>query len=191
NTLRNVIELLYFLANLGLVLVAILALRFARSQADHSRRQNDISTKAAQAAVYMRLVDKIGSSEMVFGGQLRHRIVKRHRLHGNGMPLGEFASREIVALAPEQRASFIDFLIFLEDIGLLARKRYLSMDDVFHLIEGPLNDFREVFLDHMEGMRTGSHQQRMCDNAIWLLKEIVDYRTEHPLPAEKTAPTSS
>lgn len=197
NQVRNVIELLYFLSSLGLVVVAILALRFAKSQADQSRRQNEIaqeqaalSTRTAQAAVYMRLVERIASSEMVFGGQLRTLIVQQHAASDGSLPLGEFASQCIEALNDDTRGNFIGFLIFLEDIGLLARRGYLSMDDVFHLLEGPLKEFNDAFLFHLEKMRAASYQQRMCDNAIWLLKEIVGYAPQETLPAERGAPRS-
>ncbi|HEV7285168.1 MAG TPA: hypothetical protein VGN75_09945 [Kaistia sp.] len=190
NQVRNVIEFLYFLSSLGLVVVAILALRFAKSQADQSRRQNDLSTRTAQAAVYMRLVERIACSEMVLGGQLRTLVVQQHAASDGSLPLGAFASQCIEALDDDTHGSFIGFLIFLEDIGLLARRRYLSMDDVFHLLEGPLKEFNDVFLFHLEKMRAASYQQRMCDNAIWLLKEIVGYTPQETLPPERKAPRS-
>ena len=192
NQLRNVTELLYFLSSLGLVVVAILALRFAKSQADQIRRQNEIAldqtrshTRTAQAAVYMRLVEKLASNEMAFGAQLRARIVADYGAAATDVPLGAYASDRIDALSPEAHAQFIEFQIFREDIGLLARRRYLSMDDVFHLLEGPLKEFNEAFLVHIEEMRAASYNRRMCDNAIWLLKEIVGYEPVEALPSER------
>lgn len=189
---RNAVELLYFVSSLGLVVVAIAALGFAKSQADQIRRQNEIAleqtrshTRTAQAAVYMRLVEKLASDEMAFGAQLRARIVEQYEAAATDMPLGAYAAERIEALSPEAHAQFIEFLIFLEDIGLLARRRYLSMDDVFHLLEGPMKEFNEAFLPHIEGMRAGSYNRRMCDNAIWLLKEIVGYEPVEKLPPER------
>ena len=197
NQVRNVIELLYFLSSLGLVVVAILALRFAKSQADQSRRQNEIaleqsksSARTAQATVYMRLVERLGSDEMAFGAQLRALIAREHEASGSELPLGEYASAYIGSLDEQRHAEFIEFLIFLEHLGLLARRRYLSMDDVFHLLEGPLKEFNDAYLFHLEGMRARSYQQRMCDSAIWVLKEIVGYAPEEALPPERGAPGS-
>ena len=40
-------------------------------------------------------------------------------------------------------------------------------------------------------MRARSYQQRMCDNAIWVLKEIVGYAREEALPPERPGTNAS
>ena len=182
NYARNLVELVYFLTNSMVALVAILAIRFAQRQVLHAQEQNKItsaqtetSIMIAQAGVYMRLVEKIASDAMEAGIYFYKKLSTEYAKLQTADSLGTYAHKEIDKFDDKDMARLIEFLTFLEDVGLMARRRYLSMDDVFFLLEGPLKDFGDVFMHYMEYRRARSYQKRMCEHAIWLLKTIRTY----------------
>jgi len=191
NYVRNFVELLYFITNSMVAVIAIIAIRFAQKQVIHAQTQNEItsgqtavSITIAQAGVYMRLVENISSSGMANGLDFYKKIFDGYHASALAIPLIEYAQDEIGKFTPDDMKRLIEFLTFIEDVGLMTRRGYLYMDDVYFLLEGPLKNFGDVFMGYLEYRRENSYNKRMCEHAIWLLKTIRTYHPKTQLPPE-------
>jgi hypothetical protein len=181
---RNFFELVYFFTNSMVAVIAVLAIRFAQRQVIIASIQTETSIKIAQSEVYLRLVDRIGSLDMEAGVYFQEKLVDEHRSANSTEDLPTYAHNKINNFTDADRKKLMGFLTLLEDIGLMARRGYLSMDDIYFLLEGDLKDFGDVYLEYLEYRRTNSYNQRMCEHAIWLLKTIRTYVPTVELPPE-------
>jgi len=177
---------IYYATNIAVALVAILALVYAKKQAEISLRQAEIAANASKAEVYRALFQDLISPIFQQGSdQAKHLYLLHQARSAAGLttePLGAFCAQQIAAMETTDFRRFhalTDLFTFLENLGLQARRGYLSLDDVAYLLKGTLVDFGLIMLDYLEAeyrLRPG-----VWNNAIWLLKTIPDYQPESPL----------
>jgi hypothetical protein len=188
NHLRNFLELLYFATNSAVAAAVWVALRFARAQATHALQQNQISVATARATIYLELSREFASDRFKQGlglcNPVRVAFEAQTAADKRTMSLPAFGSREVNRWRindPERFALVIDLLASLENLGLLIRREYLSLDDVYFFLEGPLKDIDEVFGGFLREGRAASPKQRAGEHAVWLLTMIWGHRPKSTL----------
>ncbi|PWS37802.1 hypothetical protein DFH01_00325 [Falsiroseomonas bella] len=202
---RTWAELAYFITGAALSAIALLALIFAKRQAEHSReqaghaaRQTAISAratenaaKAEQAQAYMQFFTSERPS-IITAVKLAQTLERSWRALPDaqraGTTLGQFIHQRMLqwessADAPDRELynEVIDALITLENLALLVRRGYLSMDDVYYFLEGPLDRLSDVLLHHVQARRARSPDGRECEHADWLLTRILTHVPHAPL----------
>jgi hypothetical protein len=129
--LRDLLEFFYFVANCSLAVVALLALRFARKQAEESENTR-------LASVYSQLEQRWSSAAMLECRAMFRDMMteyQQHRTdeaHNNRQPLdlAEFFDRELLSM---QRSDFRRYLQFmgivdyLEAIGMFEANGFVNL----------------------------------------------------------------
>lgn len=150
NYFRNFLELVFFIANIILLITAVIALIVARAHAaevEHARL----------AAIYMDISALWSSSRVV---ESRMHILKlRDRFHDpaysdllkdRARPAPEYIRLVLNAERSRDRmlhSQHTAILTFLEDIGVLCKKDYVKADDVLDFIASPITLQMEL-LEH-------------------------------------------
>jgi len=177
---------IYYATNIAVALAAIVALFYAKKQAEAALRQAEISANASKAEVYQKLFQDFVSPMFQNGAEEAKRLFllyeARRAANLTTQTLGAFCAEQLSAMetADFQRfRTLVNFLTFLESVGLQARRGYLSLDDIFYLLKGPLVGFSEILLSYLEARaaaREGAWAQ-----TIWLLKTIPNYQPQSRL----------
>ena len=204
---RDFWEIVYFITNAFLVIVAMIALIFAfrQSIAAHSQsdaayrqneaanRQNEMALRNAQAQVFLSMETKFTSQELVESRKMM--VTLRSRLTPlatEEKPLGALVNEELQTLLKdgsnlEEYVKYIRLLTFIESIGLMARREYVSLDDIYYLLESVLLGFDRMFMDHIRARqkdaadRGNANPGRIYEHTIWLVGKMKDYKPTHPL----------
>ncbi len=197
---RDFWEIVYFITNAFLVIVALIALIFAfrqsiaaHSQSDAANRQNEMALRNAQAQVYLSMETKFTSQELVESRKMM--VTLRSRLTPlatEDKPLGALVNEELQILLKdgsnlEEYVKYIRLLTFIESIGLMARREYVSLDDIYYLLESVLLGFDRMFMDHIRARqkdaaeRGNANPGRIYEHTIWLVEKMKDYKPTHPL----------
>lgn len=159
-TVRSILELLYFLAGAGLVVTAALALRFAKAQVRQAQDDHRLATRAHQASVFLDIEKRWGAPDTVRSRKLVRQIRENLERHHAGQEAdwGRIVDEQLTALLQEpggvQRYfAIMEVFFFVESLGLMARphRHYLAMADLMALIEPALRTYDPLFRTHLEG----------------------------------------
>ena len=177
---------IYYATNIAVALAAIVALFYAKTQAAAALRQAEISADASKAEVYHVLYRNFISPIFQNGAEEARRLFLLYQAHQAAnlttQTLGDFCAEQILAMETHDFLRFrtlMDFLTFLESVGLQARRGYLSLDDIFYMLKEPLIGFSGILLNYLEARaatREGAWAQ-----AIWLLRTIPEYEPHNRL----------
>ncbi|WP_422000427.1 hypothetical protein [Reyranella sp.] len=207
---RDFWEIVYFVTNAFLVIVATVALIFAfrqsiaaHRQSDAANRQNEaanqqneIVARNAQAQVYLDMEAKFASADMLTSRK-KFYLLRRELVPTDEKPLGVLAHARLQQLlddgatCPSKLQEYTDFLrllTFTESLGLMARRNYVLLDDIYYLLEGVLQDFGKFFLVHIrerqrsEGAKGHPSPERFFEHTIWLIHRMEGYEPAEKLP---------
>lgn len=202
---RDFWEIVYFVTNAFLVIVATVALVFAfrqsiaaHRQSDAAYRQNEMVARNAQAEVYLDMEAKFASREMLASRKKFYQFSRELAAKATDeQSLGALAHEKLQNLLdsgasdPAKLGEYTDYLrllTFTEGIGLMARRGYILLDDVYYLLEGVLHEFGEVFLVHIterqraEGAKGHTNPERFFEHTIWLINKMKGYEPVAKLP---------
>jgi hypothetical protein len=202
---RDFWEIVYFVTNAFLVIVATVALIFAfrqsiaaHRQSDAAYRQNEMVARNAQAEVYLQMESKFASHEMLVSRKKFYQLSRELAPKATDeKPLGALVHERLQDLLdsgvadPAKLGEYTDYLrllTFTESIGLMARRGYVLLDDIYYLLEGVLHEFGEVFLMHIterqraEGAKGHANPERFFEHTIWLIKKMKGYEPGAKLP---------
>jgi hypothetical protein len=177
----NQLEVVYFLGNTIVALIAAFSILFARWQIKHAE-------KSRRASIYMELhkryneqpirysyrkitsfiisydTQKVGNETI---GQYTHRVMLEyyhdHVNKANSLSGDETEYSKTIAILP-----------FFEDIGVLVAKGYLQSDDLFNYIGSIIVKSEEILRDHIKWIRENrGNDPRVYANALILMKQAT------------------
>lgn len=187
NLVRNALELVSFASGAGVVVTALAALGFARTQVREAARQNRIAATAAQdtaraakAEVYQQLFTQLMSADVEAGIDVCAKLNEAWQQSGRALALPAFVcermddTRPGEGMAETDRRAALRLLSIIEKFGLLVRLDLFELDEVFFTFEGVLNTVRAVFEAYMRRNRALSGG-RESEHALWLLDALAAY----------------
>ncbi len=177
NRFRNFLELAYFFSNVFLLPVAIGAAVIGRNQLL-------ATTRALRADAYLQFSDKILEKTFVNEADIIGRLAAEYQrwnaaFPGTRVEFLEGRLPRLVAEHPDAAAGVQRFLGFLENTGVLVRRQYLNLDDVFYLLEGHIRLVDFVFADYLETFSDG--EPGAWEHLIWLIAKTRGYKPRSPL----------
>jgi len=184
---RNNAELLFFLAQSLIILVAISALLYARAQVAEARSNSRIIARQAQANSLLSLEERWNSEPMrqarlrliEVSSRLRDEAFKENMHLKDDAALGKVQEKftvELKKLRKEDDTKYIELmrsLGFYETVGILVRRNYVAIEDVDLLLRGPIVDFGLYFTPHIEErQREKGVPPGLGENALLLVERI-------------------
>lgn len=175
------LDILYDVANILLPAVALIALIIAWRQMKSSERARNSET---YSQLFERITQTLGNTQSV------NRILKAQydefaTASGSAhpMPVDEFVSNTVNAWlsTDPERIKLINVLAELENTGLLVRRGYIHMDDIFLLLEGPLKTLTTIYGRYIQEQMDASHGG-MWAHTHWLMVEVRTYKLRDYLP---------
>lgn len=197
------LEMDSFRANIGLFVVNVLlfgggvwgiriAIRHsshAQQHAEQLRKQNQITARHAQAEALARQAERYSALyEASLSDRVRHglritaELYSEYKINGGNQPFPEYCSAQMNAWS---RGSNTDRgkleaigLMFsqIEHTGLLVRRRYVLMDDVYYSYLGLLTGIESIWRDYLEHINATLAPSGAYEHALWLLDEIAAYK---------------
>ncbi|PZR92475.1 MAG: hypothetical protein DLM68_02120 [Hyphomicrobiales bacterium] len=156
---RETAELLFWWAGVALAILTVVALIFAGVQAK-------IIAKQAKATLLLDLVDKFNSKEMFEAKKLFVDTTSKER-KGIFSQYSNLPDKEVLTKLKEHLKVVMDgihntedrtnystlmrILSFFELVGLLVRRRYISLKDIDELFRGPILEAGTAFARHIKG----------------------------------------
>jgi hypothetical protein len=191
--LRNSMEVIYFIANTIVAIVAMLALAFAKAQSDHASNQtkelieqNKNSQRSQQASVYMQIMEKYDNPVLV---QSRQKILlieqNYNKVNPAGQTLSSYAHEHLLALYNktsnlEQTGNENEYektlrhLIFLENLGVLVSRGFLNEKDIYNFMASELIHMERILRDHIIWIRQQHGSASILANALRIMTEAVE-----------------
>jgi len=172
NYFRNLAEIGSFLANVTVVLVGSIAVFVARYQ-------SNLSLLERRSHLYLTLSEKL-TKPILNGNEICKQIASQQGVTPSA--LLQFAMDEINGwpAADHRHETLLELIIALENIGLMVRRDYLDMDDVYYLLAGRLREIDATLRLYLLDLQEKSSTKRRCEHAIWLLRKVWDH-TPRPL----------
>jgi hypothetical protein len=181
NRFRNVLEILYFVANVGVFAVAFYAVTFARRQSLEARRQAAEAERTRKIQVYMRIIDMWNSEEIVTSRRILLNLARNRSYTGYSdlctshdyiaffIRQWDRSRNEILLNRSEQAKKALDLL---EYVGALCREGELDLVHLFDFlgakIEQIIGDFMLCYIHLIRKQnRSGSNYA----NALFLLQQ--------------------
>jgi hypothetical protein len=177
-------EVAFFLSGIGLFVLAVPGLFIASRHAKHVERQTILATRATQATAYESLFNKMVSDDIINGFRIITELTDSYSAYAGKAQtsLSKYAIMEMTEWlqnADPKSVDTIKLISAIENFGLLVRRGYTSMDDVYYIAEGPLKRVDSVWGPYLAESQANSPDGRECEHAIWLLNRIRDYEPEH------------
>lgn len=209
---RDFWEVVYFITNAFLVIVATVALVFAFRQSIAAHRQsdaafsqneaanlqNEIVARNAQAQVYLNMEAKFASPEMLVSRKKFYQF-SQELTATDDKSVGDLAHEKLQELLGsgakdssklQEYTEYLRLLTFTESLGLMARRNYVLLDDIYYLLEGVLHEFGKVFMVHIrarqqaEGAKGHAKPERFFEHTIWLINRMDGYVPTEKLPGD-------
>jgi len=127
NYVRNSLELVYFMANSAVALIAIYAIRFAKQQSKEAEN-------ARLASIYTTIEARWASSDMRTSREYFRSLMKDYRNSGKPFDEGEYSTFVAKRLHddsntdPSKYMQAMSIVDFVEYLGMLETKNYLKID---------------------------------------------------------------
>ncbi len=183
--LRDLFEFLYFIAGIAVAFIAWLAIAFARTQALEARKSREEAENSRLTAIYMTIVDRWNSPELLNARSRLFKLVDFYRSHRGTPQMAAFedeAAYVADALARLRRVdrqelrSHTILLQFFEDLGLLCWKGYIREADIFDFLGSSIEVQLGFFSNYIRLARTdtdGGVARNRYANAIYLYKAAL------------------
>lgn len=174
-------ELTYYVANTILVIIAIFALGVAWRQTLHARKQAVEAENTRLASIYIEILKKYAEDGVAASRRSLSNIRRKYPQEKQGTEtMGAYMHRILKGLYDEREtgegsttyADAIFFLEYLEDIGVLIRRSFISKDIIFDYMCGAILTAEQLLKDHLIWRRQQSDSRaRLYANALWLMHE--------------------
>jgi hypothetical protein len=169
NKFRNFLEIIYFVSNVAVIIVAIITAIFARNQILLSR-----ATHNAQVLLHFsnHLISRRYFSQIT---EIYYLNLEYNQLNA-AYPYDrlEYITDKLVYFEDEEgrrkSVRIIRLLGFVENFSLLIRRQYLSLDDVYYLLEGELKLIYRLLGSYLEDQARNT--PGMWEHTIWLLRKV-------------------
>jgi hypothetical protein len=185
---REDAELLFFMAQSVILIVAVVALLYARAEVKESRRNSAIIATQAQATFLLRLVDEWNSPEVrearkcfvIHSTKVKQDVFSHNNHLKDSEIMSEVKERfrvEIRKMKEEDIVGDYSTLMlmcsFFETVGLLVRKKYVDINDIDALFRGPILNISTYFAPHIKDrQREKDSAPGMYENVLYLASEI-------------------
>lgn len=179
--LRGGLELLYFVANIVVTLIAILALQFAAKQAKEAE-------KSRLAQVYMEIANRYVAPEIVDSRIMTTVLQFRHQKSvesgETNLTLPRYVHQEMEALRQQGTeeglraySRYLEILAFFENVGLLVNEGYLRIDNMKSLFASAIKATYEMYAHHIEQRRDNASElqagPRLFENFEMLYQAVT------------------
>lgn len=152
--LRNLFELFYFISQCALLLVAGIALIFAKRQSQEARNARLVS-------VYAQLEERWSSTQMLLARKLFREIMSKHRAYrASGqtpaMEIAAFFECEMKRLGAADVETCLNILAladYLEFIGMLEDNGFVDLKELEALMGELCVTVHDIMAEHIEGAR--------------------------------------
>jgi hypothetical protein len=192
----ELLEEIFFTAQTILVLVAILAFAYARDQVEEARQMRSAQLRQATATFILELDRKWDSEEIrkalrIFARMrrdcLRDARIQYQTLNDEARrpKAGELFSSKLTYFRTSDKEEELDiyrslytFAGFMETIGVMVKRQYVSAEDIDDLFRGPVLDFGIYFTGHiLERTREEGVVEGLFENALSLVERVKQIRT--------------
>jgi hypothetical protein len=161
--LRDLLEFFYFVANCSLAVVALLALRFARKQAEESENTR-------LASVYSQLEQRWSSAAMqecraMFRDimtQYQQHLIDEARHHRQPLDLPAFFDRELLSMQRSDYRRYLHFMgivDYLEAIGMFEANGFVNLQHLEPLMGEMCVYAYDVLSSHIATIRVSVRRQ--------------------------------
>jgi hypothetical protein len=172
---RNFWEIVSYIANSVVVLIAALAFFVAQHQlrsAEHVRL----------ASVYMDISKRWSSAELIRSRALLTELSEFYDRRRTAGDLAAYKTRadyikavllDLLAGDKIRLHDYITIAAFFEDVGVLCRRDYVRADDLFDFLGGPIERYLEDLLPFIVAVRgDGDKGRAIYANALWLYRAV-------------------
>jgi hypothetical protein len=182
---RGLIEIVFFVSQIGIALLAAVALSIARKHADHMKLRTEEATRARKATVYMEINSRYNSAPVTYS---RLKLVYLMEIHASGTKpetVDAFVHTKLKEMYDQTYAKFneaettgegeytksLRLLSFLEDIGVLVEKKYVEAEDLFDFMSGVIRFAENVLQHHIIWRREQTGSPSLYANALKLMQK--------------------
>ncbi|MCB8880236.1 hypothetical protein ACELLULO517_08335 [Acidisoma cellulosilytica] len=195
------LDIVYDVANILMPIITVIALLIAWNQLRSVEEQRKSAEKSSKGETYIGLFEGMVADFQAIE-TLTLELTERYIVYFGGVPkqdepdsIGTYVNH-IIRSWPANYPSMLalrQFLLRLENLGFLARKDYIAMDDVFGVLEGPLRETLRIYGVYIQSLKDDSkptpqspdEEGRRLEHAHWLLAETIDYEPKVLLPRAK------
>lgn len=180
NHFRNIMEILYFIANLGIFFVAFYAVTFARRQSLEARRQAAEAERTRKIQVYMKIIDMWNSEDIVKSRRILLRLARNHSYNGYRdlctsddyiaffIRQWDRSRDETLLNRSEDAKKVVDLL---EYIGVLVREEELDLIHLFDFLGSKIGQIiGDFMLSYICLIRAQYRSGTNYANALFLLE---------------------
>lgn len=160
------LEIASWLAQLFIVLIALIAAYVARGQLKEMGDYRRQRVRIANAQLLMELDNRWDSIEMLRARSIFNAMKEAisAQVGTNNPRVGDDARKDLVQLAwqaalqakrtnvPNEYRRLMSICGFFETVGLMVHKDYIMIDDVLELFLGPVVDIERCFGGHIEDL---------------------------------------
>ena len=193
---HELLETFFFISGIGIMAISMAALLIAKRHAHHAQLHAgyvDLQARisAEQAKIQCRSRQGRRLLEAIRNPDVRRHPERVQRDGGNAdrirrvrtntgpTTISRYSDRQIRAWGDrgDTRVTVITRLFaVIEHIGLLVRRNYVSLDDVYFIFEGPLRHIGAICGDYLDNNREASVDRREYEHGIWLLRTVPSHR---------------
>jgi hypothetical protein len=163
NYVRNSLELVYFLANSVVALVAVYAVRFAKQQSKEAEN-------ARLANIYTTIEARWAGPDIKVSRMYFRNLINEYCKDGKTLDLVEFPrfiNEELHKISRSDSKTYMDAMAiidFIEYLGMLEDKKYLRIDDLEPLIGEVLIQYDNFVGSHIQQIRDAYQTQARNQN---------------------------
>jgi len=186
---RNLIEVAFFVSQIGVAILAVVALTIAKSHSDHMKQRTEEAVSARKATVYMEINSRYHSAAVTYSRLKLVYFQELHELLRRPEPVGELVHAKLRTMFDDSYARFDEthdgeceyirttkLLSFLEDIGLLVERKYVAVEDVVDFMGGVIGMAAQLLQEHMIWLRRRDHDPTLFANALKLMERALSFR---------------
>jgi len=185
---RNIVEVVFFVSQIGVAILAAVALQIAKHHADHMAQRTQEAVRARKATVYMEINSRYNSSAVTYS---RLRLVYLMELHAQGAraeTVAEFVDARLREMYDDAFGKFdetlggecdytrtLKLLSYLEDIGVLVERQYVDAEDVFDFMGGVITMVEVLLRQHIIWRRQQEGSPALYANALRLMARAASF----------------
>jgi hypothetical protein len=146
---RGFVEIVFFVSQIGVALLAAVALHVARNHARHMAERTKEAERARRATVYMEINSRYHSPAITYSRLKLVYLTELYAAVARTETLDEFVDARLRVMWYQSFAKFdeaqsgecdytrtLKLLSYLEDIGVLVEKEYVDANDVLDFMGG-------------------------------------------------------
>ncbi|MGB0696002.1 MAG: DUF4760 domain-containing protein [Rhodospirillaceae bacterium] len=177
------IETIYYVTNSLLFLVALGAAVFAGHQFLAAKEQNKNLKNTHRAQVFLDIQEIWDTGPM---REAKILIVEYCRVRDSTdrVEINRLFSEKMTKLyMTREYFNYSPALHFIENIGLMVRRGYLTIEDINDILGTAVFQIFDLFEKHIQDLQTKFGSKTFYENAIWLNSALRAYRNKE---SEKT-----